>query len=101
MKYDQFKGLPWPLKVADRGDLRDVIEDANGDYTALAQAQIHEAAEAKARLIAAASEMLEALQMFVAAVDFDYPTDSAEIGAERVKAIAGHTQKILKKALEG
>ena len=69
MKTLKFKGLPWPLNVADRGDLRDVIEDANEDYTALAQAQTHEAAEADASLIAAAPEMLEALQALIETLD--------------------------------
>lgn len=96
----KFKGSPGPWKVFARGTLRDVVNDANGVWAALAHAQTHEEAEANARLIAVAPEMLEVLQMFVAMVDFDYPTDSAEMGAERVKAIAGHARKILKKALE-
>lgn len=66
----RFKGTPGPWRVADIDNCyKDVIEDANGDYVALAQARYRDKAEADARLIAAAPELLEALDRLVDLID--------------------------------
>ena len=96
----KFKGSPGPWKVFARGTLRDVVNDANGVWAALAHAQTHEEAEENARLIAAAPEMLEALLLFVEIDGKDYEMNEGMEMVRDWERLKDRVDKAIKKALE-
>lgn len=64
----KFKGTPGPWEIADIDDAwKDCVSarSANGNVIAVAETDNREAAEADARLIASAPELLEALHRMI------------------------------------
>lgn len=93
----KFKGTPGPWEIADIDDgWKDCVSarSANGNVIAVAETDNKEAAEADARLIAAAPDMLEVLQDLVNT----WMSPDKSIG-EMCYSIE-NAQRIIKKALE-
>lgn len=95
----QFKGTPGPWRVSEkRGDLIDIRHENNEPGAMslnLAQVVARQSwlkeAEANARLIAAAPELLEALQMIMNG-DFYMPKESADAARAAIAKAKGETK---------
>ena len=95
----QFKGTPGPWRVSEkRGDLIDIRHENNEPGAMslnLAQVVARQSwlkeAEANARLIAAAPELLEALQMIMNG-DFYMPKESADAALAAINKATGETK---------
>lgn len=92
----QFKGTPGPWRVSEkRGDLIDIRHENNEPGAMslnLAQVVARQSwlkeAEANARLIAAAPELLEALQLIMNG-DFYMPKESADVAKLAIAKATG------------
>lgn len=95
----QFKGTPGPWEVSEkRGDLIDIRHENNEPGAMslnLAQVVARQSwlkeAEANARLIAAAPELLEALQLIMNG-DFYMPKESADVAKLAINKATGETK---------
>ena len=102
----KFKGTPGPWGIADIDDgWKDCVSSrsANGNVIAVAENENREIAEADARLIAAAPELLEALQCIVDAIEgYDGKRRDIETFAliAQLDELSENAKTVIKKALE-
>lgn len=95
----KFKGTPGPWEIADIDDgWKDCVSarSANGNVIAVAETDNKETAEADARLIAAAPELLVALENFRMIIEWN--TDLLESDTFRVAY--DYANYVIRKALE-
>ena len=98
----KFKGTPGPWKVSDIYDgWKDCVSarSVDDDVIAVAKTGNKETAEADARLIAAAPDMLEALLLFVEINNKDYSNGSLGLERDFIE-LETKVNKAIKKALE-